>query len=300
MKRVRISANYDTSENLTKRLLYQFKTTDGDASNIQFVYDDSYDVIVFFNHINLPIKKGSKVYVFPHEPTWTGSHQLNYTNNDDVTVFGFDEKFYTPNTVCEKSIAHTFYGGRGPWVDKEEDWNYDHVSRVTPIKTKNISSVITKLNSDSYVDEGCSYKLRYDLNHYLIENSNDVDFFSGWDLMSSPLKKSAVEDYRFSIALENQFVDNWITEKFYDSILYNTIPIYFGCTNISDIYPEMGYFVFEDITNHKQCLELINHINENAETLYDEMLPELLKIKNRYFNEFNLLKKINNLCKDGI
>ena len=81
-----------------------------------------------------------------------------------------------------------------------------------------------------------------------------------------------------------------------DSILYNTIPIYFGATNLKELYPECGYFIFEDIKNHKQCLDLINYIEDNAEDIYEKMLPEVIKIKQKYFNKYNLLKKINNLC----
>jgi hypothetical protein len=300
MKKVRISANWDTSENLTQRLIYQFKTSEQDTSNIEFVYDDSYDVVVFFNHINLPIKKNSKVFVFPHEPTWAGSHQLNYPKDNDITVFGFDKKFYSPQEVCVETLAHTFYGGRGPWIDKKADWTYNTLININPTKTRNISSVITKLNSDDINPEGCSYRSRHNLNQYLIENAPFIDFYSGWDLKKESDKKSSVESYRFSIALENQYTKNWITEKFYDSILYNTVPIYMGCTNLQEIYPECGYFIFEDVTNHKQCLELINHIEDNSEELYNKMLPEVLKIKEKYFNNYNLLKKINNLCNDGI
>ena len=300
MKRVRISSNYDSSENLTKRLLYQFKTSESDTSHIEFVYDDTYDIIIFFNHVNINVKDDAIIYVFPHEPSWVGSHQSNFINYPNATVFGFKNTIYHPNDVCVESVAHTYYGGRGPWMDKEEDWNYGKVSTHSPKKTKNISSVITKLNADSYTPEGCTYKLRYDLNQYLIDNTDKIDFYSGWGLMESPLKKMAVEEYRFSIALENQFTKNWLSEKFYDSILYNTVPIYFGCTNIEEIYPEAGYFLFEDVTNHKQCLDFIHYVDENAEELYEKMLPEVLKIKQRYFDENNLLKKINNLCKNGI
>jgi hypothetical protein len=51
VKKIRISANWDTSENITERLLKQFKTPEIDLTKIQFVYDDSYDIIVFFNHV---------------------------------------------------------------------------------------------------------------------------------------------------------------------------------------------------------------------------------------------------------
>ena len=49
MKKIRISAGWDTSENITERMIKQFKTDEIDLSEIQFVYDDSYDIIIFLN-----------------------------------------------------------------------------------------------------------------------------------------------------------------------------------------------------------------------------------------------------------
>ena len=88
MKKIKISANYDSSENLTERLIKQFKTPDIDLSEIEFVYDDSYDIIVFFNYVNTTIKENSKSYVIPHEPSWAGSHQKTF--NDGTIVLGFN------------------------------------------------------------------------------------------------------------------------------------------------------------------------------------------------------------------
>ena len=51
VKKIRISAGYDNSENLTKRLLSQFLTPDINLNNIEFVFDDTYDTVIFFNHI---------------------------------------------------------------------------------------------------------------------------------------------------------------------------------------------------------------------------------------------------------
>lgn len=294
--KLRLSSNWDSSERLTERLLRQFKTSEDDISNITFVYDNTYDVIVFFNHINIEIKKGAKVYVFPHEPSWAGSHQLSYPEGIDVTVFGFDKNLYTPQAVCSELPAHTFYGGRGNWVDKDDDWNYTKLISHNPAKTKNISSVITKLNSDDVTLGGCSYNSRYKLNSFLDNNAPYIDFYGGWNPDNKTEKKYAVESHKFSIALENQYTKNWISEKFYDSILYNTVPIYFGCKNIKELYPEDGYFLFEDVTNHKKCLDLIEYIEYNADEIYQKILPNVLKIKQKYFESYNLLKKINSLC----
>ena len=44
--KIKLCAGWDSSENITKRLLNQFKI---DNLNIQFVYDDSYDIIIHNN-----------------------------------------------------------------------------------------------------------------------------------------------------------------------------------------------------------------------------------------------------------
>jgi len=300
MVKIRVSGPWDSPENILNRLLQQFTTEDIDFSNVSFVTDDSYDIAVFFNYIDLEVPEGKKIFVFPHEPTWSGSHQQNFNPYSNITVLGFNPKFYSPQETCISTLAHTFYGGRGPWMDKLEDWNYAKVKENAPEKTKNISSIITNLQSSEYVTESCSYKPRYELTKYLIDKAPYVDFFGGWELKNSPLKKDTVEQYRFTLAMENQFTDNWITEKFYDSILYNSVPIYYGCTNIAEYYPEKGYILIEDPFDHERTLKQIKDIQENAEDIYRELLPGVLTIKKRYFKEYNLLKKIIKIATNGI
>ena len=69
--------------------------------------------------------------------------------------------------------------------------------------------------------------------------------------------------------------------------------------NIKEFLPENGYILIDDIDNIDIIAEQLNHIRDNCEKLYDEMLPNLLEIKKKYFNELNLLKKINNLSKNN-
>jgi hypothetical protein len=301
-KRVKYCAGWDTTENITKRLLQQFKTSEEDLSNIEFVHDDSYDIIVFNNYITETPKENSKSYIFFHEPTWSGSHQKNFEGYKNLTIFGYDETFYGHNSSFEELPSHTFYGGRGSWVDKETDWNYENIVNTDwSNKTKNISSIITNYNSDTYEVGQCTYKVRYDLVDRIKDKTEFVDFFGGWgnsrNLMTSPFKIDAVKEYKFCLAIENQFEKNWITEKFYDSILTDTIPIYHGCKNIKDIHPENGYIVLDDVYDTSYVEDFLKYINDNADSLYHQFLPELKKIKNNYFQKYNPLKKINNICR---
>lgn len=283
MKKIKISANWDTSENLTNRLIKNFKTPDIDLSSIKFVYDDSYDIIIFFNHVTelVPLKK--KGFIFPHEPSWSGTHQKNIPSN--ITIFGFKEELYNQN--CVTSISQTFYGGRGPWIDPIEFWCYNNLTNFKSNKTKNISSSVTDLKEN--IGGTCLYPQRYSINQ-LVSTMDFIDCYGGGDC--SPKRHDSLIDYKFNLAIENEYQDNWVTEKFYDSILTETIPIYYGCKNIKEIYPEDGYILINDINNMSEIEELLKHINNNSDEIYNQKIKGLKEIKKRYFKEFNLLKKI--------
>jgi len=283
MKKIKVLGNWDTSENITERLLKQFKTPEIDLTDVQFVYDDSYDIIVFFNHVCSETKEDKKSYVFPHEPSWNGSHQKSF--NDNTIVFGFKNDLYNGN--CMETLAHTFYGGRGPWMDPLSFWNHENLNSKNFIKTKNISSSVTKIDLD--YGGTCLYPQRTKIAS-MIENLKFINVFNGGD--SSPKRHDALVDYRFNISIENEHQENWISEKFYDCILTDTIPIYFGCKNIKDIYPEDGYILIEDINNIDEIQELLKYVENNAELIYKEKISGLKKIKEKYFKQYNLLKKI--------
>lgn len=284
MTKLKISCPWDYSENIVKRLISQFKTPDIDLSGVEFVNDDTYDVIVFFNSVSSEIKENTKSFIFPHEPTWS-SHQRHIPEN--TIIFGFKSEIYNRN--CVELLAHTFYGGRGPWVDTLDFWSYDNLIDKSFSKSKNISSSITKLNSN-YHGESCTYPQRFMVGE-MINELGFVDEYGGWT-NSSPKKQDAVVDYRFNISIENEHIENWITEKFYDSILTETVPIYFGCKNIKEVYPEDGYILINDINNVNEVKEQLIYINENADEIYNQKLDGLKKIKKKYFEENNLLKRI--------
>ena len=283
MKKIKVCSNWDTSQNLTERLIKQFKTDEIDLSNVKFVFDNSYDTIVFFNHITEIKTPNSKSFIFPHEPSWNGTHQKNIPI--DTTIFGFDKQNYNQN--CVESLAYTFYGGRGPWVDKLDFWSYDNLKKYHFNKSKIVSSSITKINFD--YGKNCTYKKRHKLLDELIK-IDGIDFF-GFGT-SSGQRRDSLEQYYFNISVENSHEKNWITEKFYDNILCETIPIYFGCSNIREIYPEYGYILIEDIEDFDKIKKILTEIQLNTFDIYKQKLDGLRLIKEKYFRQNNLLKKI--------
>lgn len=75
------------------------------------------------------------------------------------------------------------------------------------------------------------------------------------------------DDSMFTVVIENVKYDNWYN-KIGDAFVTKTIPIYWGCPNISEFgYDERGIIRF----NTKE--ELLNIINNLTPEKYSEMLP---------------------------
>ena len=72
------------------------------------------------------------------------------------------------------------------------------------------------------------------------------------------------ESAMFSVAIENEKLDNWITEKLIDCLVTKTIPIYWGCPNISEYFDPGGMILF----NTKE--ELYDILDNLTPELYEE------------------------------
>lgn len=293
MTRLKISCPWDTSENITHRLLTQFKTPQINLEKIKFVFDETYDICVCFTRMCEPVLEGKKYYCFPHEPFWNGSHQKVYPDN--CTVFGFCEEGYSGHNIV--TPAHTFYGGRGPWVDKLDIWNYEYLHSTSfSNKPKGISSCITNINNNWGL-----YPSRYNLLS-TIKNLPYIEFFGTGDVEclnqnNSPLKYDSVNEFKFTLCVENDYKENWLTERFFDAILFDCIPIYYGCKNIKELFPEDGYVLLDNIDDVDYVKKVLLDINNNIDSIYNEKIINARKIKKRYFSDHNLLDKIVKLIK---
>lgn len=303
MIKIKLSCSWENSEKITKRLLDQFITSELDLDGIEFTNDDSYDFMFIFGYVTEISKNNKKMFLFPQEPRWTGGHQKNFTGIKNLTVLGFEKIIYQPQDIVEETVAHMFYGGTG---DDSVNWTYNNLKNCEFIKTKNVSTFVSTRGLDHQeFDKDCLYPDRINLMKYLTNNIKSIDYY-GWenklngDILSAPKKFEKIKDYRFSLAIENSSEKFYVSEKFYDCILTNTIPIYYGCKNIKEYWPENGYILLDNITDYDYIKEKINYILENSEEIYEKMLPELLKIKERYFKEFNIIKKIKKIVYENI
>lgn len=297
MIKIKVTCNWSDNNGLKKRLIDQFGNQEL-LSDVEIISEgNEYDVIIAFGYITeLPINN-KPIFVFPQEPSWSGNHQKSFNKINNIKVFGFDKINYSPIEIVVETIAHMFYGGRGPWEEGDEFWNYNNLIKLDVEKTKGICSFVSNrgINEESF-PHNCLYKERTNLISNIYNKLPFIDFY-GWgnyeNLKPHVGKKwQSLKDYKFSLTIENSSERYYISEKFYDCILSNTIPIYYGCKNIKEFWPENGYIHLDNITDYKYIINKLTYINNNIEELYNQMLPQLLIMKQRYFDEFNLIKKI--------
>jgi hypothetical protein len=297
MIKIKVTCNWSSSEEIMKRLITQFKTSEYDLNGVEFVFNDDYDLRIVFGYITDKIIDSKPTFVFPQEPMWSGSHQKSFEGINNLKVFGFEKSNYNPMSIVIETVSHMFYGGRGPWEEGYDFWNYDNLINYNFTKTKDFCSFVSKngINDESH-PFGCLYGDRVNLINNIHDKVLYMDFY-GWgnsgNLKPFALKKGeTIKDYKFCLTIENSSENYYISEKFYDCILTNTIPIYYGCKNIRDFWPENGYILLDNISDTDYVINLIENINNNSEEIYNKMLPEIIKMKKRYFDEFNPLKKI--------
>ena len=82
--------------------------------------------------------------------------------------------------------------------------------------------------------------------------------------------KTPMFDCMFHIAIENNSLNNYFTEKVIDCFLSKTIPIYYGDKNIGNHFNEKGIIAINNVD------EIIKVCNELTPETYERMLPIVL------------------------
>lgn len=90
-----------------------------------------------------------------------------------------------------------------------------------------------------------------------------------------PCKTEALVPYCFSVAMENLREDYYFTEKLIDCFLCETVPIYWGCPSIGQIFDRRGIITFERLD------DLLQHVAELSFERYAAMRPYVLENKRR-------------------
>lgn len=165
------------------------------------------------------------------------------------------------------------------------------VSMLPPLKTKKISTVCSNKQQGHTM-----HRLRYEFTKLMQKEIKEIERF-GFGYKWIETKAEVLDDYEFHVAIENHIGEHVWTEKLADAFLGYSIPIYCGCTNIYDYFPEESLIQI-DIKDVRGSLEKIKKII-NTPGEYERRLPYIIEARRRIIEEYNLFAMINNIVKNS-
>ncbi len=146
----------------------------------------------------------------------------------------------------------------------------------------------TKQNRVSAVISSASnlqgHKLRMNFMDFLKNANLDFDRF-GSGINWIPQKKDALLPYKYSIGMENSAIPFYCTEKIADCFACLTMPIYWGCPNITEYFPKESMILI-DSTDFQGSLELIEEAVR--EDYYSKYFDAVVSARDRLLQEHTI------------
>ena len=228
-----------------------------------------------------------KTIGFLLEPEWSGNWQRDldkyckYVVAQEARMFGNDNIIEHPLFMYTQSTDH-----------------HDLYIKGNFPKTRRMSIVISNYGPKP------NYDKRFGLFSELLDTDLDIDFYGrNWNVGDSrykgaPYNKSdALINYEYSIGIENSNYPNYLTEKFFDLIVCNTVPIYYGCTNVADIYPPESFIQIDFSKGILGAVDQITEIYHNDD--YNTRLEHVLDAKSKYYNDYNIFHFMHKMIQEG-
>ena len=243
------------------------------------------DIVIFLENIPKNFKKllvDKLVICYPREP-----HTINKSKPWEKLKYKYGFTY--------DNIYHVFADPK--FLNRSYNYlsnlNYDNTSKI-----KKLSAIV----SGKSRTEGHFIRKKFMIN---LSNKfgDNIDIFGGkWndelneksykgelgfyhdEKNTKNSKFEGLANYEYSLCIENVQTKNYFTEKFTDCILCNTIPIYYGCNNISEYFPKDSFYTF-DINDSKAC-DVIEEIIKKPIT--EENILALKKAKDLILNKYNI------------
>lgn len=242
------------------------------------------DFFVVLDKTSAPIPDVKRTFFFGLEPKFFRSGYQDFSQYSEAAGrFHYD---------TGRSIPFNW------WTPK----TYDELSAMEPPKKeKRLSCIVSdkrflpghKLRL-TFIKEFCEkYAEKLDL----FGKVSSLGEFSKFAKGSLPAlsKDSGLEPYEFSFSFENGMEKNFYTEKLTDPMLFWTVPFYWGCPNVSEIFPDNSYLWvgLEDLSQADEVARLVGSLN------YNDFIEPLREARDLILNEYNFWEMIRKAITSG-
>jgi len=262
----------------TNAWLRQFPHGKPEWNGWRFVFNEEscdYDYLVVFDDLHAPIKplfRPENTIHLATEPPSVHSYAVPFLGQFSWIVTQ-DTRVKHPGVIYSQPGLTWFIGWKPGSLEDHSTLNFEQLHDLFEAPRTKLLSVIS--SNKAFTPE---HAKRLHFAKKLKEHYGDkIDFFGrGFTQMDDKL--DALRDYRFNVVLENSSADHYFSEKFTDCVIAGAYPLYFGCPNLDQYFPQ-GSFLRIDIENFEKSILMI-----------DAAIAEGLDKKNR--NELRLARDL--------
>jgi hypothetical protein len=169
--------------------------------------------------------------------------------------------------------------------------------------------MVSSITSGKFVARG--HKARVNFLATLVEHTKDIDIFGAHGIenfgnisscfkgkleYNSYCKFEGLYPYHYSLAFENSSCYNCVSEKPVDALLTWTMPIYWGCPNVSDYLPEGSYHHIKDIDDFKSIEQVIEIIKTPPT---EENILAMAKARELILDKYNIWSEIETIIDEA-
>jgi GR25 family glycosyltransferase involved in LPS biosynthesis len=287
--RVKLMCNWTSSEHLCKNWSCMCEN-EFTWKNIEIVSSDFN--VDYYVIINSPPPNEyydpKKTIIFQMEP-WVNDSSKHWGVKSWGAWAEPDEKLFLSVNGRKQNTYNNIFWGLGLNLSQIEQFNY--------IKIDKLSSIC----SSKYFDPG--HIIRIDLLRFL-ESKNDLEIdiynqdnnfnFRGY---KGPVteyidKYKGMVNYKYYFMIENNFEENFITEKLWEPILCESLVFYYGCPNVSTYVNSLAY-VELDINDFEKCYQTIKQAME--EDWWSQRIDIIRQEKKRILAEMAFFPRIQKI-----
>ncbi len=162
--------------------------------------------------------------------------------------------------------------------------------QVLPPKTKNISVVCSAKQMTH-----TAHAARFELIKGVCAAIPDCDWF-GHGVKRLEKKSDALDDYRYSLAIENHLAPGHWSEKIADVLLAEALPFYAGDPNLEQVLPAES-FIRVPIDRPQEAVAIVREAVANNE--YEKRLPAIRAAKQLLLTKYNLWAQVLKVVRDS-
>lgn len=237
-----------------------------------------------------PYIRESKQYAIPFKNEWAISERY-YSFCDIVLAFNdglFEDKQLISTNPKTFIINNTKFIKHHPALYfLFGDMNYnDLCNLIPPQKTKDISC-IASFDKKAFYGHLDRIKFVKALKESRI--GHRIDFFGNKTEYELKEKKDGIIPYKYTIAIENNAQNDYVSEKIMDAYLGYSIPIYFGAGNADKYFPKNS-FIKIDIYDLESSIKIIEDILDSD--FYEKNFNALLEARKIVLSEYSMLHSL--------